>query len=130
LPVRAYTSASPFEGEPTIAVLEVGLGLRWPHGAARDPVLLGDLPVDRCGMVVGDAGALDAFVGIGGTTTDGLADVAYWGLHADAAHAVFGGEVMESAGRPYGWLDLPANRARAVSASLAGGQMSASTAAA
>ena len=29
-------------------------------GTARDAVLLGDLPVDRCGMVAGDAGALDA----------------------------------------------------------------------
>jgi hypothetical protein len=119
LVVHATASPSPFDGEPTIAKLEVGLGIPWPSGAARDPVLLGDLPVDRCGMVLGDAGALDAFVGIGGSTTDGLADVAYWGLHADAAHAVFGGEVLASPGRPRGWLDLPAGQARALGASLA-----------
>jgi hypothetical protein len=117
--VRATASPSPFDGEPTVAVLEVGLGLRWPSGAAPDPVLLGDLPVDRCGMVLGDAGALDAFIGIGGSTTGGLADVAYWGRLADAAHAVFGGEVLASPGRPYGWLDLPAGQARALGASLA-----------
>ena len=118
LAVRAAAAPSPFDGEPTIAALEAGLGIRWPSGAARDPVLLGDLPVDRCGMVLGDAGALDAFAGIGGPATDGLADVAYWGRHAGAAHAVFGGEVLASPGRPYGWLDLPAGRARALGASL------------
>jgi hypothetical protein len=117
--VRASAAASPFDGEPTIAVLEVGLGIVWPDGAARDPVLLGDLPVDRCGMVLGDASALDAFAGIDGDTTDGLADVAYWGRHADAAHTVFGGEILASPGRPYGWLDLPAGEARARGAALA-----------
>jgi hypothetical protein len=119
LVVRAAASPSPFNGEPTIAVLKAGLGIAWPPGAARDPVLLGDLPVDRCGMVLGDAGALDAFAGIGGPATDGLADVAYWGLHEDAAHAVFGGEVLASPGRPRGWLDLSAGQARALGAALA-----------
>jgi hypothetical protein len=83
-------------------------------------VLLGDLPVDRCGMVLGDASALDAFVGISGGTTDGLADVAYWGLHEDEAHAVFGGEVLTCPGRPHGWLDLPAGQARELGAALTG----------
>ena len=120
LPVRATASPSPFDGEPTIAVLDVDLGMSWPAGTARDVVLLGDLPVDRCGMVLGDAGALDAFVGISGDTTDGLADVAYWGRHADQAHAVFGGEVLPCPGQPRGWLDLPAGQARALGAALTG----------
>lgn len=94
LVVRAAAAPSPFGGEPAIAALEAGLGIAWPAGAARDPVLLGDLPVDRCGMVLGDAVALDAFAGIAGPATDGLADLAYWGRHADAAHAAFGGEVL------------------------------------
>jgi len=112
-------STAPSGGEPTIAVLEAGLGILWPSRAARDPVLLGDLPVDRSGMVLGGAGALDAFAGIGGPATYGLADLAYWGRHADAAHAVFGGEVLASPGRPRGWLDLPAGQARALGAALA-----------
>jgi hypothetical protein len=119
LTARAATAPSPFDGEPTIATLEVDLGIAWPAGTARDPVLLGDLPVDRCGMILGDAGALDAFTGIGGPATDELADVAYWGRHADAAHAVFGGDVLDSPGRPYGRLDLPAQQARALGAALA-----------
>ena len=120
LPVRATASPSPFDGEPTIAVLDVGLGMSWPAGTTRDVVLLGDLPVDRCGMVLGDASALDAFVGIGGGTTDGLADVTYWGRHADEAHAVFGGEVLARPGQPRGWLDRPAGQARALGAALTG----------
>jgi hypothetical protein len=66
LVVRATASPSPFDGEPTIALLEVGLGIGWPSGATRDPVFLGDLPIDRCGMVLGDADALGAFTGIDG----------------------------------------------------------------
>lgn len=120
LPVRAAASPSPFDGEPTIAVLDVDLGISWPAGTARDAVMLGDLPVDRCGMVLGDASALDAFVGSSGGTTDGLADVTYWGGHADKAHAVFGGEVLPCPGRPRGWLDLPAGQARALGAALTG----------
>ena len=118
--VRAAASPSPFDGEPTIAVLDVDLGISWPAGTARDVVLLGDLPVDRCGMVLGDASALDSFVGIGGGTTDGLADVTYWGRHADEAHAVFGGEVLPCPGRPRGWLDRPAGQARELGAALTG----------
>ena len=118
LPVRAAASPSPFDSEPTVAVLDVDLGMPWPAGPARDVILLGDLPVDRCGTVLGDASALDAFVGISGDTTDELADVAYWGRHADEAHAVFGGEVLPSPGQPRGWLDLPAGQARALGAAL------------
>jgi hypothetical protein len=116
--VRATASPSPFDGEPTVAVLDVDLGIPWPAGTARDVVLLGDLPVDRCGMVLGDASALDVFVGINGRTTDGLADLAYWGRHADQANAVFGGEVLPRPGHARGWLDLPAGQARALGAAL------------
>ena len=118
LPVRATASPSPFDGEPAVAVLDVDLGMSWPAGPARDLVLLGDLPVDRCGMVLGDASALDTFAGINGKTTDGLADLAYWGRHADQAHAAFGGEVLASPGHARGWLDLPAGQARALGAAL------------
>lgn len=55
LQVRAHTSASPFDGELTIAVLEIDLGVRWSGGDGGAPVRLGELPVDRCGMVLGDA---------------------------------------------------------------------------
>ena len=69
LPVRATTAPSPFDGADTIAVLEVELDLPWASN--RDSVLLGDLLVDRCGMVLGDAAALDGFVGLGGKSIDG-----------------------------------------------------------
>lgn len=90
LSVRASTSASPFDGEPTIAVFEVNLGVPWEPLGPADVVRLGDLPIDRCGMVLGDAEALDGFVGLGGESTDGLADLAYWGKYGEEAHAMFG----------------------------------------
>lgn len=111
LRVRASTSPSPFDGEPTIAVLEVELGVSWPVGHGEETLLLGDLPVDRCGMVLGDGQALDGFVGLGGASTDGLADLAYWGRHAEAAQVVFGGERLGSPGGARGWLDLPVGEA-------------------
>lgn len=117
LPVRASTAPSPFDGEPTIAVLEVELGVPWPWPSG-DPVLLGDLPVDRCGMVLGDAKALDGFVGLGGDSTNGLADVAYWGRHAEAVQAEFGGQPLASPGHPRGWLDLPLAEAEAKAEAL------------
>jgi len=115
--VRASTSPSPFDGEPTIAVLEVELGVPWAW-PRREPVLLGDLPVDRCGMILGDAKALDTFVGLGADSVDGLADVAYWGRHAEMAHAEFGGERLGSPGGPRGWLDLPLDEAEAKTEAL------------
>ncbi|MFJ3728815.1 hypothetical protein ACIPYQ_40490 [Streptomyces sp. NPDC090045] len=121
LRVRASTSPSPFDGEPTIAMLEIGLGLRWPETAARSvPVRLGDLPVDRCGMAIGDAVGLDAWTGIGDETADGLADVFYWGLYEDDAYAQFGGERIAQYGAdgPHGWLDLPLAEAGAREAEL------------
>ncbi|MEV7988528.1 hypothetical protein [Micromonospora sp. NPDC085948] len=57
LPVLAATQPSPAFGEPAITMLEVRLG---GGGAGR---LLGDLPADRCGMVLGDAVALDSWAG-------------------------------------------------------------------
>jgi hypothetical protein len=107
LTVRASTSASPFDGEPTIAILEVDLGVPWESAGTTGNVKLGDLPVDRCGMVLGDAEALDGFVGLGADSTDGLADLSYWGRHSDLAQAVFGGERTGSPGGARGWLDLP-----------------------
>ncbi|GAA1139782.1 hypothetical protein F4556_003350 [Kitasatospora gansuensis] len=61
LRVSASTSPSPFDEEPTIATLEISLGRKWPEAADRSVrIPLGDLPVDRCGMVIGDAAGLDA----------------------------------------------------------------------
>ncbi|MFJ3791369.1 hypothetical protein [Kitasatospora sp. NPDC090091] len=61
-------------------------------------------PVDPCGMVLGDAPALDSFVGLNGESVDGLADVTYWGRHAGDAHTHLGGERTFQYGgqRPYG----------------------------
>lgn len=110
LPVRATTSPSPFDGEPTIAILEVGLGLPWPGTADRSAsIRLGDLPVDRCGMVVGDAAGLDSWTGMSDEPADGMADVFYWGRYAEDAHARFGGKRVAQYGveGPHGWLDVP-----------------------
>ncbi|MCY0932818.1 DUF402 domain-containing protein [Streptomyces sp. H34-S4] len=112
LPVRAWTSPSPFDGEPVISALEISLGIPWNHGPG--PVPLGDLPVDRCGMVLGDARALDTFEGLNGASVDGLADVTYWGRYAEDAHAVFGGEPTSEASAPRAFLDLPLGRAAAL----------------
>ncbi|MGW2437189.1 hypothetical protein ACWCY1_10745 [Streptomyces goshikiensis] len=111
--VRASTAASPFDGGPTIAVLEIDLGLPWAGTAADEPIILGDLPVDRCDMVLGDAPALDSWTGDGHPSTDGLADVAYWGGYAEAAHLQFGGElILRHRSQVRGWLDLPLDAAR------------------
>ncbi|MEV6976257.1 hypothetical protein [Kitasatospora sp. NPDC093806] len=121
LAVRASTAPSPFDEEPTIAVLEVSLGIPWPeHGDRSVPVRLGDLPVDRCGMVIGDASGLDAGRGMDDEPADGLADVTYWGRYADDAYAQFGGERIAQYGvdGPHGWLDLPLAEAAARSAEL------------
>ena len=113
LTVRAETWDS-YDG-PVITVLEVDLGLPWPGGPDGEPIRLGDLPIDRCGMILGDARALDSFVGLSGESIDGLADVTYWGKYEDDAHARFGGESMSQVdGRrgPYGQLDLPLHEAQ------------------
>jgi hypothetical protein len=121
LRVRASTSPSPFDEEPTVATLEIALGFPWPETADLPaPVRLGDLPVDRCGMVIGDAVGLDAWTGLEGEPADGLADVTYWGRYEDDAHAQFGGERIAQHGvdGPYGWLDLPLAEATARAAEL------------
>lgn len=67
LPVRARTAPSAFDGEPVISALEVSLGLPWNRATHGDgPVPLGDLPVDRCGMILGDARALDGLAAVDG----------------------------------------------------------------
>ncbi|MFE4515625.1 hypothetical protein ACFRMQ_15710 [Kitasatospora sp. NPDC056783] len=121
LSVRATTEPSVFDEEPTVATLEVELGLPWPDGV-DGPVLLGDLPVDRGGMVVGDAVGLDAWTGPEDEPADGLADLCYWGRYEDDAHARFGGERIPQHGGvqgPYGRLDLPVAEAAALEAEIA-----------
>lgn len=119
LPVRARTAPSPFDDEPVVRTLEVSLGLPWDHAAhGPGPVPLGDLPVDRCGMVLGDARALDGFEGLSGESVDGLADLTYWGGHAEDAHAVFGGEPVSGGSGPHGFLDLPLAEATALAGRL------------
>ncbi|MEU8543950.1 hypothetical protein AB0C52_28825 [Streptomyces sp. NPDC048717] len=104
-----------------ISLLEVELGLPWPDDRGEEPMPLGDLPVDRCGMAVGDAVALDSWSGHGAPSDDGLADLSYWGVHADAAHARFGGVELgpPGAGGPRGWFDLPVAEAERRAAALA-----------
>ncbi|MEU4091283.1 hypothetical protein [Streptomyces sp. NPDC026673] len=120
LTVRAGTAASPFDGGPTIATLEIDLGLPWSSAAEGDgPKAIGDLPVDPCGMVLGDAIALDSWTGDGRPSDDGLADVTYWGGYADAAQREFGGEfIPRHNSRVRGWLDLPLEEAKAIGGSL------------
>ncbi|GAA1618556.1 hypothetical protein [Actinoplanes couchii] len=121
LPVRASTSPSPFDEEPAVAVLEIGLGLPWPADRDRSaPVRLGDLPVDPCGTVIGDAMALDRWTGLEGESDDGLADVTYWGRYEEDAYALFGGERVPWIGVDgiHGWLDLPVAEAEARAAEL------------
>ncbi|MEV0122658.1 hypothetical protein AB0I16_14110 [Streptomyces sp. NPDC050703] len=116
LRVGRRATPSPFDGKPTIAVLDVELGLPWTGPDDGSPVRLGDLPVARCGMILGDVRALDGFIGSDGESTDGLADVTYWGKYEDAVHAQFGGERIpqRSGGHgPRGWLDLPLAEAQA-----------------
>ncbi|MFD8480394.1 hypothetical protein [Kitasatospora sp. NPDC059673] len=116
LRVRARTALSWYTEEPVISLLEVDLGLPWT-GPDDAPVPLGDLPVDRGGMVVGDGVGLDAWIGLEGEPADGLADVTYWGLHAPDAHAQFGGQRMPADGS-WGWLDLPVAKAEALVAEI------------
>ncbi|MDX3725936.1 hypothetical protein [Streptomyces caniscabiei] len=121
LTVRATTSPSPFDEEPTIATLEISLGRVWPGTAERSvPVRLGDLPVDRCGMVIGDAVGLDVWTGMDDEPVDGRADVTYWGRYEDDAYAQFGGERIAQYGVDglHGWLDLPVAEAAARVAEL------------
>ncbi|WP_316526670.1 hypothetical protein [Kitasatospora brasiliensis] len=120
LAVRATTEPSMFDEEPTIATLEIELGLPWPEGV-DGPVLLGDLPVDRSGMVIGDGVGLDAWTGQEDEPADGLGDVTFWGRYEEDAHARFGGERIPHPGGVdgvYGWLDVPMAEAVALEAEI------------
>ncbi|MFC8448565.1 hypothetical protein [Kitasatospora sp. NPDC057223] len=117
LRVRAATAPSWVTEDPVISVLEVGLGLPWTR-AGDAPVLLGDLPVDRGGMVIGDGSGLDVWRGMHAEPADGLADVIYWGLHADDAHARFGGQRMPSPHGPWGRPDLPVAEAETLATEI------------
>ncbi|MFG2693034.1 hypothetical protein [Kitasatospora sp. NPDC048407] len=116
LAVRAQTALSWYTEEPVISLLEVDLGLTWA-GVDDVPIPLGDLPVDRCGLVLGDGVALDAWIGMEGEPADGLADLTYWGLHGPDAHAQFGGQEFTTDGT-WGWLDLPVTQAEARAAEI------------
>jgi hypothetical protein len=123
LKVRAHAAPSPFDGRLSIEVLEIDLGLPWDGGDGGDPILLGDLPVDPCGMVLGDALALDSWTGDDHPSTDGLADLVYWGGCAEAAsHRFGGGPVLRHGSQVRGWLDLPLDDAKELRDALTGWQ--------
>jgi hypothetical protein len=93
------------------------LGLPWAAvSGTDDPLELGDLPIDANGMAIGDATALDSWVGFlhGQHSIDGSADLMFWGKGEDAVQAHFGGERMPRfhGSEPNGWPDLPLEEAR------------------
>lgn len=64
-------------------------------------------------MVLGDALALGSWTGDGHPPIDGLADVAYWGGYAEAAHRQFGGDlILRHGSQVRGWLGLPLDDAK------------------
>ncbi|MBM0226242.1 MULTISPECIES: hypothetical protein [Micromonospora] len=112
LTVSARTRPGTYEAIDTIATLDVDLNLPWSAVSAKaEPVVLGDLPVDPSGMVIGDAVALDSWVGFlpAARTVDGLADLRIWGKGDEEAWAHFGAQPIPAfhANRVHGWLDLP-----------------------
>jgi hypothetical protein len=112
LTVTARTRPGTYEAADTIAALDVDLDLPWPAvSAGSAPVSLGDLPVDPCGMVIGDAAALDSWVGFlpAARSVDGLADVRIVGRGAEEAWLRYGAQpipALRDRGL-HGWLDLP-----------------------
>lgn len=105
----------PVKDDATIAVLQIDLDLPWSAVSAEaGPVALGDLPVDPTGMVVGDARALDSWVGfLYDETVDGLADVMIGGKGERGTCAHFGVPLLpEHRGGVHGWVDLPVEVAR------------------
>ncbi|GIE77096.1 hypothetical protein Aph02nite_30460 [Actinoplanes philippinensis] len=95
-----------------IAGIDVDLDLPWPAiSAGPGPVTLGDLPVDPCGMVIGDAAALDSWVGFlpAARSVDGLADLRIDGRGAEEARARYGAQPLPAirGGQRHGWLNLP-----------------------
>jgi hypothetical protein len=112
LTVTARTRPGAYEPVDTIAGIDVDLDLPWSAvsgGAA--PVVLGDLPVDPCGMIIGDAVALDSWVGFlpAARSVDGLADVRIGGRGAEEAWARYGAQPLPGLRNRnlHGWLDLP-----------------------
>jgi hypothetical protein len=115
LTVTADTRAgayAPADDGDAIAVLHIDLDLPWSAvSSGTDSVVLGDLPVDRCGMVIGDAHALDSWVGVvyGTQPVDGLADLTIWGKGEEETCEHFDVPLLPTSpvdgGR--GWLDLP-----------------------
>ncbi|MET7370809.1 hypothetical protein ABZS61_34095 [Streptomyces sp. NPDC005566] len=62
---------------------------------------------------------LDSWTGDGHPSTDGTADVTYWGGYADAAHLQFGGQsITQHGSQVRGWLDLPLDDAQALAGAL------------
>ncbi|MCP2322138.1 hypothetical protein HDA40_000645 [Hamadaea flava] len=116
LTVTATTRPGAYALAEAIAVLEVALGLPWSAVSEQpDSVLLGELPVDTGGMIIGDPIALDSWVGTvsPSATVDGLADVLVRGDGSEQAQAEFGSQPIPAfrAGGPHGWLDLPVDAA-------------------
>lgn len=108
LTVTARTRPGTYDETATIGTLDIDLNVPWSMvSATPEPVHLGDLPVDRSGMVVGDAVALDSWVGFlsSARTVDGLADLRIWGAGAEEACAEF--RVPRVRAGEHGWLDLP-----------------------
>lgn len=112
LTVTAQTRPGTFEAAETIASIDVDLDLPWPAvSAGPAPVALGDLPVDPCGMVIGDAVALDSWVGFlpAARSVDGLADLRISGRGEEEAWSRYGARPLPAVRdrRLHGWLDLP-----------------------
>ncbi|MGI5175776.1 hypothetical protein ACQEVZ_05520 [Dactylosporangium sp. CA-152071] len=123
LTVHARTRPGTYDDVDTIATLDIDLNLPW--SAVSDgtvPVVLGDLPVDPCGMVIGDAVALDSWAGIAREerTVDGLADLRIWGKGHEEAWAHFGAQPIPGLHNDgiHGWLDLPLDVAHGRAAAI------------
>lgn len=102
LPVAVHTAA---DGS-IITKVEARLGVPCPRERA-----LGGLSIDQIGMVLGDMAALHSWVGLGGPSTTGRAQVAYWGMYREEAKRLFGGERLAQGHGAFGWPDLPEGKA-------------------
>jgi hypothetical protein len=88
-----------------------GVGPRWSEvkieieqdQISNNRARLGLMGVDWARIIAIDLEALGSWVHE--RSLDGLADVAYWGRDASAAHAAFGGNELED--RTTGWSNLP-----------------------
>ncbi|MEV6303670.1 hypothetical protein AB0M02_29965 [Actinoplanes sp. NPDC051861] len=112
LTATARTRTGIYETTDTIATIDINLNVPWSAvPAGTEPVVLGDLPVDPCGMVIGDAAALDSWVGFlpVARSVDRLADLRVWGKGDEEAWSHFGAQPIPALrnSRLHGWLDLP-----------------------